>query len=75
MILICPVIFQDHVIKELYDFIDGTSSWKVRPLPSLVVIAAFLTHVGTRQLLKQMPTYTEKKHYHVGKKITDVGFV
>ena len=35
-------------------------------------IAAFLIHVGARQL----PTYIEKSiYYHVGKKVTDVGFV
>ena len=36
---------------------------------------AFLTHVDARQLPTQMPAYIEKKHYHVGKKIADVGFV
>ena len=36
---------------------------------------AFLLHLGTRELLRQMPTYIEKKHYHVGKKFADVDFV
>ena len=36
---------------------------------------AFLTHVDTRQLPRQMSAYVEKKHYHVGKKVADVGFV
>ena len=34
-----------------------------------------IIHVGTWQLLRQMPTYIEKKHYHVGKRIADIGFV
>ena len=37
--------------------------------------AAFLIHVGTQQLPRQMPTYIEKKHYHVGKKVADICFV
>ena len=36
---------------------------------------AFLTHVDTRQLPRQMPTYIENKYYHVGKKVAHVGFV
>ena len=36
---------------------------------------AFLTHVDTRQLPRQMPPYITKKHYHFGKKVVDVGFV
>ena len=32
-------------------------------------VTAFLIHVGTRQLPRQMPTYIEKKYYHVGKKL------
>ena len=30
--------------------------------------AAFLIHVGTWQLLRQILTYIEKKQYHIGKK-------
>ena len=36
---------------------------------------AFLTHVDTQQLLRQMLAYIEEKHYHVGKKFSHVGFV
>ena len=36
---------------------------------------AFLTHVYTRQLPRQMLTYIEKKYYHVGKKVAHFGFV
>ena len=37
--------------------------------------SAFLIHMGTWQLLRKMPTYIKKKHYHFGKKVADVGFV
>ena len=36
---------------------------------------AFLTHVDTRQLPRQLPVYIEKEHYHIGKKVANVGFV
>ena len=39
------------------------------------VDSAFLVHVGAWQLPRKMPTYIEKKHYHGGKKVADVGFV
>ena len=28
-----------------------------------------------QQLLREMPTHIEKKHYHVSKKVANVGFV
>ena len=37
--------------------------------------AAFLTDADTRQLLRHMKAYIEKKHYHVGKKVADLGLV
>lgn len=36
---------------------------------------AFLIHVGTRKLPRQLPAYVDKTHYHVSKKVADVGFV
>ena len=36
--------------------------------------AAFLIHVDMWQLLKSMLVHNEKKHYHVGKKVADIGF-
>ena len=35
---------------------------------------AYLAHVDTKQLPRQMPAYIEKKH-HISKNVTDFGFV
>ena len=32
-------------------------------------MAAFLIHMSMQQLPSQMPTYIEKKHYHISKKL------
>ena len=49
--------------------------FQILPNPcSFCCIAVFLIHVGTWPLLWQMPKYIEKKHYHVGKKIANVGY-
>ena len=36
--LICHVISQKHVIEESSDIVNGSSSWYVTTLPSLVVV-------------------------------------
>ena len=40
-----------------------------------ILNAAYPIQIGTWQLPRQMPTYIEKKHYHVGKKVADVNFI
>ena len=35
-----------------------------------LLTSSFLIHIGMQQLLRQMPTYIEKKHYHVSKKLS-----
>ena len=36
---------------------------------------AVLIHVCTRQFPRQIPTYIEKKDFHVGKKVAEISFV
>ena len=38
MVLVCYVILQDRVIEGSCDFMGGTSSWYVIPLPRFVTI-------------------------------------
>ena len=35
-----------------------------------LLTSSFLIHIGMQQLLRQRPTYIEKKHYHVSKKFS-----
>lgn len=37
-------------------------------------VSVFQIPVGTQQLLRQMAAYIEKKHYHISKKVGEVGF-
>ena len=45
MILFCQVIFQDHVIKVLCDFMGRTPSQLVTILPSLVDISTLVVEM------------------------------
>ena len=42
--------------------------WIFRIFTNIFIYILNRCHVGTQQLPRQMPTYIEKKHYHVGKK-------
>ena len=45
MALVCHMILQDHVIQGSCDFMGGTVSWYVTPLPSLVVTGIVLVEI------------------------------
>ena len=45
MNLVCHVIFQDHVIKVLCDFMGGSLSWYITTLPSLVAIDTVVVEI------------------------------
>ena len=45
MALVCHMILQDHVIQGSCDFMGGTLSWYVTPLPSLVVTGIVLVEI------------------------------
>ena len=45
MNLVCHVIFQDHVIKVLCDFMGGSPSWYITTLPRLVAIDTVVVEI------------------------------
>lgn len=56
MVLVCHVISEEHVIKELRDFMGGSHLWWDTTLPSVVTIVekqdpkCFLKHAITINL-------------------------
>ena len=64
----CIVLYTGQYVNPLFTLLAVTNSVIIYPLFSLF-LTAFLIHIGMWQLLGQMLTYVEKKHYHIVKKL------
>ena len=53
---------------------DSKKQGPVSSLNSESKKSGFLIHVSMQQLLRQLPMYIEKNHYHVDKKVGNVRF-